>query len=64
MLAGSVAAVVGARAMRALLYGISPLDRASFAMAAAILVATSVIAAVVPAARAVSVDPLQSLRNE
>jgi ABC-type lipoprotein release transport system permease subunit len=33
-------------------------------MAAAILVATSVIAAVVPAARAVSVDPLQSLRSE
>ena len=64
MLAGSVAAVVVARAMRALLYGISPLDRASFAMAAAILVATSVIAAVVPAARAVSVDPLQSLRSD
>jgi putative ABC transport system permease protein len=50
--------------MRALLYGISPLDRASFAMAAAILVATSVVAAVVPAARAVGVDPLQSLRSE
>jgi len=64
ILAGSVAAVAVARAMRALLYGISPLDGASFAMAAAILVATSVVAAVVPAARAVGVDPLQSLRTE
>jgi hypothetical protein len=64
VLAGSLAAVAVARAMRALLYGISPLDSASFATAAAILVGTSVVAAVIPAARAVGVDPLQSLRSE
>jgi ABC-type lipoprotein release transport system permease subunit len=64
VLAGSVAAVAVARAMRAMLYGISPLDSASFAMAAAILVGTSVAAAVIPAARAGGVDPLQSLRSE
>ena len=63
-LVGSVAAIVVARAMRALLYGISPLDSASFTIAAAILVVTSVVAAVVPAARAVGADPLRSLRSE
>jgi putative ABC transport system permease protein len=61
---GSVAAAAVARAMRALLYGISPLDSASFAMAAAILVGTSALASVIPAARAVGVDPLRSLRSD
>ena len=64
IVAGSVAAAAAARAMRALLYGFTPLDSASFAMAAAILVGTSVVAAVIPAARAVGVDPLPSLRSD
>jgi len=33
-------------------------------MAAAILIVTSVVAAMVPAARAVGAQPLQSLRSE
>ena len=63
-LAGSVVAIAVARAMRPLLYGIATLDAASFATAAGILVVMSAVAAAIPAARAVGVDPLQSLRSE
>ena len=63
-LAGSVVAIAVARAMRPLLYGIATLDAASFATAAGILVVMYAVAAAIPAARAVGVDPLQSLRSE
>jgi ABC-type antimicrobial peptide transport system permease subunit len=61
--AGCLAAVVVARAMRSLLYELAPLDGPSFVAAAAVLLAASFIAAVVPARRAAGVDPLQSLRS-
>jgi putative ABC transport system permease protein len=64
LVAGGAGAIVVALAMRALLYGLAPLDRASFAMAAGLLVITSLVAAVVPARRAAGVDPLRSLRND
>ena len=61
---GSVGAVAVARAMRALLYGVGPLDGVSFAVSAALLLVASVIAAALPASRAAGVDPLRSLRSE
>jgi ABC-type antimicrobial peptide transport system permease subunit len=64
VVAGGAGAIVVALAMRALLYGLAPLDGASFAMAAGLLVITSLVAAVVPARRAAGVDPLRSLRND
>jgi putative ABC transport system permease protein len=61
---GALGAIAVARAMRALLYELGPLDPASFIAAAAVLLVSSVVAAVIPARRAVGVDPLRSLRSE
>ena len=61
---GVVGAIIVARAMQTLLYGIAPLDGVSFATSAGVLVAASVIAALIPARRAAGVDPLRSLRSE
>jgi ABC-type antimicrobial peptide transport system permease subunit len=64
MLAGAAGAVAVAGAMRALLYGIAPLDGVSFTAAAALLGVASLAAAAVPARRAAGVDPLRSLRSD
>ena len=47
-----------------LLYGVGPRDPLSLAAAALILAAAGVIAAVLPARRAMSVDPMIALRHE
>jgi putative ABC transport system permease protein len=44
--------------------GIAPLDPASFAIAAALLIFVALSAAWVPARRATAVDPLIALREE
>jgi ABC-type antimicrobial peptide transport system permease subunit len=64
VLAGCLGAVAVARAMRALLYELAPLDGVSFAAATALLLAASLIAAALPARRAAGVDPIRSLRSE
>jgi ABC-type lipoprotein release transport system permease subunit len=67
-LLGSVTGIVGAieslRMLEELLFGLSPSDAVSLAGAALILVLVSVAAAVVPARRAASVEPLVALRCE
>ncbi len=52
------------RLIRSLLYGIGPDDPVSFVASALFLVAVGVLAAVVPAARALAVDPARTLREE
>jgi predicted permease len=64
VVAGGVAAFVVARLMRALLYALAPGDAVSFAIAAAVLLGASVVAALLPARRAASADPLRALRAE
>jgi putative ABC transport system permease protein len=61
---GMVGAIVVARAMRALLYGVAPLDVVSFVTAAVLLGGASVVAAAIAARHAASVDPLRALRSE
>jgi putative ABC transport system permease protein len=61
---GLPAAVLGARLLRALLYGISPTDPATIAAVAGILGLVAVAAAYVPARRATRVDPVVALRGE
>jgi predicted permease len=64
MLVGAAGAVGVAGAMRALLYGIAPLDGVSFTVAAALLSIASLAAAAFPARRAAGLDPLRSLRSD
>jgi macrolide transport system ATP-binding/permease protein len=52
------------RPLKAMLYNLSPLDPLSLVFALAIMVLVSAIAALVPARRAASVDPIQALRKE
>jgi putative ABC transport system permease protein len=61
LIVGLAAAVAAVRALRQMLYGISPFDPVTFgAMAAALLVVTA-LASFVPARRAMKVDPMMTL---
>ena len=68
ILIGSLAGVTGAailsQLLRRQLYGISNLDPIAYLSAIVIFVAMVVAAALLPARRALRVDPLRSLRYE
>jgi ABC-type antimicrobial peptide transport system permease subunit len=59
----AVAAVV-TRLMSTLLYGITPLDPATYIAVPLVLLTATVLASYVPARRAASVDPVEALRVE
>jgi ABC-type antimicrobial peptide transport system permease subunit len=61
---GLVLAVWGSRYLVSLLYGIVPLDVASFAAAAGVILVSGFVAALIPARRAGRVDPIVALRAE
>ena len=48
--------------MASLLFGIGPLDPATYAGVAVVLIAAALIASVVPAYRATAVSPVEALR--
>ena len=50
--------------IRSLLFGLSPADPASFAISVGFVLMVGAVAAVVPAWRAVSVDPAATLRAD
>ncbi|HEV3140985.1 MAG TPA: FtsX-like permease family protein, partial [Vicinamibacterales bacterium] len=60
-LAGSLALT---RVMATLLFGIAPQDPVTFAAAPIVLAAVAMAAALIPARRAASIDPMQALRND
>jgi predicted permease len=62
--AGVVLGVFALRAARSLLYQTPALDPLSFAGALLLLLAAAAMAAILPARRAASVDPIQALRIE
>jgi ABC-type antimicrobial peptide transport system permease subunit len=77
MLLGHVLALVGlgvalgwgaaallTRLMESLLFGVSVLDPATYAVGSAVLIATAALAGYLPARRATLVDPISSLRAE
>ena len=64
LLAGMAGAAVLASALRALLYGVAPLDPVVLAAVAALLLTVALIANYVPARRATRVDPMQALHYE
>jgi putative ABC transport system permease protein len=61
---GSLMAVAAARAISGALYGVSSRDPLSWLTAAAVLLAAAVLANLVPAWRAVRVDPCEALRTD
>ena len=61
---GSVAAAMTAGIARSLLFGLTPTQPVVFAVAAAALALTAMIAAWLPARRAAHIDPLVALRHE
>jgi ABC-type antimicrobial peptide transport system permease subunit len=64
LLAGLAGAAATTRLMAGLLFGISPLDAVSFAVAPALLTLVALAACLVPAVRASTVDPAEVLRAE
>jgi putative ABC transport system permease protein len=64
LLLGLTAAVVASSAITALLFGITRLDPLTYAAAAALLLLVSAAACLIPARRAVSVNPVVALRAE
>ncbi len=61
-LAGLLALVPLARVIRQYVFGISPIDPMSIAIACGVLIAAAALAAYVPARRASGIDPLTALR--
>jgi predicted permease len=61
---GIAAAAAGLRVLDGLLFGLSPSDVVNLGSAALILILVSLAAAIVPARRAATVDPLVALRYE
>jgi predicted permease len=61
---GVALAMVTARFISSLLFGIQPTDPATLGVVAIVLVATAAVAAWVPARRATAVDPMIALRAE
>jgi len=66
--AGVVAGIVGAlgatRVLAGFLFGVKPVDPLTFGAVAALLIAVALVAAAVPAHRAIQVDPMVVLRWE
>jgi predicted permease len=61
---GLVGSVAATRLLSAMLYGVSPLDRATWAATTALLVVIGLIATLLPASRATRVDPLLAIRSD
>jgi putative ABC transport system permease protein len=64
LVAGILLTAAAARALRALLYGVTPLDPLTLAGALLAIAAAGALASLIPAARAARVDPLIAMRAE
>ena len=61
---GAAMAAALTRLMSSLLFGVTPLDAATFAAAAAFLATAALLASYFPARRAATIDPMETLRAE
>lgn len=62
--AGLAGAILMTRSLSGLLFGVAPVDPATYAGVAALFLAAGLSACYVPARRAMRVDPVQALRSE
>ena len=63
VLTGLLLAAAASQSIATFLFGVRPLDPATFALVTAVLALTAAVAAVAPALRAARVDPVEALRN-
>ena len=61
---GLVLSFIAARFLQHLLFGVQPLDAATFILAALLLLSVAAVSTLLPALRLVHLDPAQSLRDE
>jgi ABC-type antimicrobial peptide transport system permease subunit len=61
---GVVAAAILARLMSSVLFGVEPMDPASYAAAIGVIVTAAALASYVPARRAAAIDPIETLKAE
>jgi ABC-type antimicrobial peptide transport system permease subunit len=64
IIAGAVASTLGSKLVSSQLVGVQPLDPWVFLVVTLVLLAVSVVAAMVPALRAAYVNPMRTLREE
>ena len=64
LVVGLAVSVWGSRLLRSMLYGVGSTDPASFAVCAAVLLVVALLAALIPARRAIRVDPLVAMRAD
>jgi len=61
---GSLGAYFVGRAMQGMWFGVGAMDPAAFSIVAVVLLTSAMLACLVPARRAASVDPMTALREE
>ena len=61
---GIAAAALVTRFLQTMLFGIRPLDPITFTSVSALLLAVGLLATIVPAWRAMTIDPVRALRSE
>jgi hypothetical protein len=64
MIAGGLLAAAAASALRGVLYGITPFDPVAWGLALSAMLVAAALANVVPARRAMRVDPMSALRTD
>jgi predicted permease len=64
LLIGGAGAFFAVKLLRSLLFGVAPFDPLSFIAAAAVLVATVLVAGLIPARRAATIQPMQVLKAD
>jgi len=61
---GLLASLAAQQSLKSFLYGVSPVDAATYLAVAAVLIVVGMMAALIPARKAASIEPTQALRAE